>query len=324
MARSISAPVGAKGGNLSADVRTIQELLNAALANNKKFKASGIERLAEDGDIGPKTIAAIRAYQESVLGWRGNAADGTVQPNRTTWKSLNGNVGGSRGEQSSKDAAPSTMMAGYVMFKQGDYKSTSLGSGSLNVSGHGCALCTLTMAATAIGTSTKHWPKNLSPRDLTPPKANDIIKAAGGFNGSLLKMGVAAEALGMSYDEFGRTKDLKASAVSFIESNLAAGNPVAGHVDYKSSNVGDHWILIVSRNANATFDAIDPATGRLVKLTKAPMSSPNDPKGGPRTDAISKGVLFGWGQGGSANQLKYVVVRFGLLAPVGGGYCAAI
>jgi hypothetical protein len=323
MARSISAPVGAKGTNISKDVEVVQALLNAARLSNQKFKAAGVERLAEDGDIGPKTIAAIKTYQEKVLGWSGTAADGTVHPNRTTWKSLNGNIGSAPGEQASKEA-PSLLVAGYVMFKQGNYKSTALGSGNLNVSGHGCALCTLTMAATAIGTATKHWPKGLAPRDLTPPAANDIIKAAGGFNQSLLKMGVAAEALGMTYDEFGRTKDLRASDVAFIESNLAAGNPVAGHVDYKSSKVGDHWILIVDRHPNATFDAIDPATGRLIKLTKAPMSSANDPKGGPRTDSIKNGVLFGWGQGGSKSQMNYVVVRFGLLAPFSGGYSAAI
>jgi len=323
MARSISAPVGAKGLNLKADVRIIQELLNASRANNAKYKAAGIARLAEDGDIGPKTIEAISAYQLKVMGWTGDAVDGTVHPNRTTWKSLNGNVGGARGEATSKEVTPSTMVAGYVMFKQGDFKSTQLGSGALNVSGHGCALCTLTMAATAIATATEHWPKSLNPRDLTPPKSNDIIKAAGGFSGSLLKMGVAAGALGMTYDEFGRTSDLKGSDVSWIESHLAAGFPVAGQVDYKSSNIGDHWILIARRGPNATFDAIDPATGRLVKLTKAPMSSIGDPKGGPRTDAIAKGVLFGWGQGGSNNQMKYVVVRFALLAPLSGGYCAS-
>lgn len=323
MARSISAPVGAKGTNLSRDVKVIQELLNTARVNNAKFKTAGIDRLAEDGDIGPKTIAAISAYQKHVMGWQGDAVDGTVHPNRMTWKSLNGNVGSVPGEQSSKEATPSTMVAGYVMFKQGDFKSTTLGNGNLNVSGHGCALCTLTMAATAIGTATKHWPKNLAPRDLTPPKSNDIIKAAGGFTGSLLKMKEAAEALGMTYDEFGRTSELKGSDVSWIEHNLGAGYPVAAHVDYKSSNVGDHWILVVRRRSDATFDAIDPATGRVVTLTKAPMSSIGDPKGAPGLDSVLKGVLYGWGQGGSKSQMKYVVVRFGLLAPLSGGYCEA-
>jgi hypothetical protein len=327
MARTISAPVGAKGINNKPDVKVIQELLNAARENNSKFKAAGINRLKEDGDIGPKTISAISAFQEKVLGWKGAAVDGTVHPNRTTWKSLNGNVGSARGEQSSQDVCVLPMFAGYVMIRQGDFSSTQLGSGSLNVSGHGCALCTLTMAATAIGTPTTHWPKHLRPRDLQPPQANDIIKAAGGFSGSNLFMGVAAGALGMTWDEFGRDKfgrdkDLKASEVSWVDSHLAAGFPVAGHVDYYSSNIGDHWILIVQRRPDGTFVAIDPAYGQRVTLTKAPQSSLRDPKGGPRTDAIKKGVLFGWGQGGTSNQLYYVVVRFGLLAPLGGGYCS--
>jgi hypothetical protein len=324
MSRTISAPVGAKGSNLKSDVKIIQELLNTARTTNAKFKAAKIEALAETGDIEPKTIAAISSYQESVLGWRGNAVDGTVHPNRTTWKSLNGNVGGARGEQTSRDASPATTLGGFMMFKQGNYRTCSLGSGGLNIASHGCALCTLTMAATSIGTPTAHWPKHLRPRDLTPPQANDIIKAAGGFQGSNLKMGVAADALGMTYDEFGRSKDLAASDVSWIESHLAGGFPVAGHVDFKSSNIGDHWILIVQRRPDGSFDAIDPATGLLVRLTKSPASSMSDPKGGPRTDAIKKGVLYGWGQGGSRSQLNYVVVRFGLLAPLSGGYSSAL
>jgi hypothetical protein len=324
MPRAISAPVGAKGSNLKPDVKIIQQLLNSARTSNPKFKAAGIDALVETGDIEPKTIAAISTYQEKVLGWHGHAVDGTVHPNRTTWKSLNGNVGGARGEQSSADAAPATMVAGFMMFKQGDYRSCSLGNGGLNIASHGCALCTLTIAATSIGTATAHWPKDLRPRDLTPPQANDIVKAAGGFQGSNLKMGMAADALGMTYDEFGRSSNLGQSDVSWIESHLAAGFPVAGHVDFRSSNVGDHWILIVQRRPDGTFDAIDPATGRMVRLTKSPVSSMFDPKGGPRTDAIGKGVLFGWGQGGSRSQQNYVVVRFALLAPLSGGYSVAI
>jgi hypothetical protein len=219
------------------------------------------------------------------------------------------------------------MVDGYVMFRQKDFQNSKLGTGSLYISGHGCALCTLTMAATAIGTPTDTWPKGLQPAGLTPPQAGDIIQAAHGFDGSLLNMGAAANALGMTWNEFGRDKsgqlwDLKASHVAFIESHLAAGLPVAGNVDYKGSDAGDHWILIFRRRPDGTFDAVDPSYGDLVTLTKAPMSSPQDPKGGPRTAAIKKGVLFGWGLGGTKDQGKYVVTRFALLAP--GGYSAAL
>jgi hypothetical protein len=323
MGRFITAPVGAKGSNYTRDVKIVQQLLNTARVKSAKFKTAGIDRLAETGNIEPKTVAAINAYQQKVLGWQGAAVDGTVHPKGTTWRSLNGNVGSGWGEQPSRQVCEVPMFAGYGMIKQGHYRSTQLGSGDLNISGHGCALCTLAMAATAIGTPNKNfWPEGLLPRDLTAPKANAIIKAAGGFSGSLLNMPVAADALGMTYDEFGRKRKLKASDVSWIESHLAMGFPVAGHVDYKSSKIGDHWILIAQRRPDGTFDAIDPAYGKVVTLTKAPMSSVGDPKGGPRTDAIAKGVLFGWGQGGSKNQLNYVVVRFGLLAPLGSGYCS--
>ena len=107
--------------------------------------------------------------------------------------------------------------------------------------------------------------------------------------------------------------------MAIIMMNLRAGYPVAGHVDYKSSGIGDHWILIV-QNSRSEFDAIDPATGRLLHLTSAPASAQDGPPV-TRTENIMHGVLFGWGRGGSNNQQKYVVVRFALLAPASGGYC---
>ena len=322
--RQISAAVGVNGVNLEQDTRVIQVLLNAALESKPAFKASGIARLSEDGKCGPKTKEAITTYQRVVLGWSEQGADGTVSPNRTTWRSLNGNASGpitpsNPPSNESKRPGARPMFGGYVAFRQGDYGKVSLGSGSLNISGHGCALCTLTMAATVHGSPNKHWPKSLRPADLDPPAANAIIKAAGGFSGSSLFMAKAASALGMTYDEYGRTKTLVPADVGLIEAHLNAGFPVAGHVDYKSSAVGDHWVLIIKRYIGGTFDAIDPATGKLLNLTKHGTST--GPKAHqPNPQAVAGGVLFGTGMGGSSNQQKYVVVRFGLLAPAGGGW----
>lgn len=320
-ARGIKLAVGRNGRNLDRDVRVIQELLNAALERNPKFKESGFDKLKVDGDFGAKTEHAILKYQEKVLGWSGAHLDATVEPGRTTWKSLNGNVGSVSAIRKQVVARPATVN-GYQAFRQGDYSSVQLGSGDLRISGHGCALCTLTMAATTIGAPSAYWPEKMEPRNLTPPIVNDILVRAGAFSRSLLVMSKAANALGMSYDEYGRTEPATPDDVKLIELNLRYGYPVAGHVDYKSSGIGDHWILLVRRTAGTEFDAIDPATGRLLKLTSAPQSSMDGPRV-TRTTNIENGVLFGWGRGGSNNQQKYIIVRFALLSPAAGGLCTA-
>jgi hypothetical protein len=320
-ARSLKFAVGRKGSNSKEDVVVVQQLLNAARLKHAKFKESAAELDVKKG-YGPATEAAIAAYQEKVLGWSGAAVDGTVQPNKSTWKSLNGNVASPAKIKKAVEPRPTTV-AGYTAFKQGDYKSVGLGEGKLNISGHGCALCTLTMAATLIGTPTPHWHLSIDPADLTPPIVNDILRSAGAFKGSLLVMPKAAEALGMSYVEYGKAQPCTPNDVTLIATSLLAGNPVAAHVDYKSSGIGDHWILIVERTDSAEFDAIDPATGRIVHLTSAPRSAIDGPRV-TRTENIKNGVLFGWGGGGSSAQQKYVVVRFALLTPFATSFCAAM
>jgi Putative peptidoglycan binding domain len=84
MARTITAPVGRLGGvNRPADVKTVQELLNQVPST------SGGPRplLDPDGQSGPKTIAAIQAFQLHHFGWSG--ADGRVDPNGQTLAKLN-------------------------------------------------------------------------------------------------------------------------------------------------------------------------------------------------------------------------------------------
>ncbi len=71
----IGASVGARGRNVAADVRTIQEQLNALMP-------PGRTRLAVDGKCGPLTIGAIRSFQQVVCGMRN--PDGLVEPDRKT------------------------------------------------------------------------------------------------------------------------------------------------------------------------------------------------------------------------------------------------
>lgn len=73
----ISGSVGKGGKNKSADVETVQLLLNQNGANPE---------LEPDGDCGKLTIGAIEKFQKSKLGWK----DGRVDPGGKTWAALTG------------------------------------------------------------------------------------------------------------------------------------------------------------------------------------------------------------------------------------------
>ena len=77
---AIGASVGKGGTNELADVLVVQHLLNAWLA------ATGQRALPTDGDSGPRTIAAIEAYQARVLG--AAKPDGRIDPGGRTWDAL--------------------------------------------------------------------------------------------------------------------------------------------------------------------------------------------------------------------------------------------
>lgn len=76
---AIGASVGRGGTNALADVLVVQHLLNDWLA------ATNRPPLPTDGDSGPRTVAAIQAFQAHVLGGR---ADGRVDPGGATWTAL--------------------------------------------------------------------------------------------------------------------------------------------------------------------------------------------------------------------------------------------
>jgi peptidoglycan hydrolase-like protein with peptidoglycan-binding domain len=76
----ISESVGVAGANRSADVKQVQQLLNGFAARLQ------IQPLAEDGDCGPATRAAIKAFQQDVVGM--DIPDGRIDPGGRTWTSL--------------------------------------------------------------------------------------------------------------------------------------------------------------------------------------------------------------------------------------------
>lgn len=83
----ISESVGNNGANREADVREVQILLNATPTGE-----GGPDPVLDiDGWCGPKTIAAIRAYQQKQFGWQ----DGRVDPGKNTIGRLNATASGS-------------------------------------------------------------------------------------------------------------------------------------------------------------------------------------------------------------------------------------
>jgi hypothetical protein len=79
----IRKSVGKGGDNDENDVETVQELLN------KFTSLGGYSKLKVDGNCGPKTLAAIGAFQQKVM--KMNRPDQRVDPGRDTFKKLNEN-----------------------------------------------------------------------------------------------------------------------------------------------------------------------------------------------------------------------------------------
>jgi len=92
-ASSISGSVGKGGENKAADVKLVQELL----------KKKG-QNVAVDGDCGPKTIAAIKAFQQAEFGWQ----DGRIDPAGKSWKALSSSGSSSNASDSSSADAATT------------------------------------------------------------------------------------------------------------------------------------------------------------------------------------------------------------------------
>lgn len=78
--RDLSASVGKAGTNEPDDVFTVQMLLNHVDAGS----GGPNPRLQVDGLVGPKTIVAIKGFQQGQLGFQ----DGLVEPGKATFTAL--------------------------------------------------------------------------------------------------------------------------------------------------------------------------------------------------------------------------------------------
>jgi hypothetical protein len=290
--------------NLAADVMIIKELLNKALKDKPKFAATGLTPFVVDGSetgVGD----AIKKYQMIVLGWSSQRSDGRVDPNGGTWRSLNGNV-------ESAAAISLGSFGGYTCFRQGAFDMKLGNSTTETFAASGCAVTSLSMAATLLGHRTTHWPADIEPKDLTPPIVQTILRAAGAFQGAGVIFDKAIPALGMTlkagYGRFAETLD--GSEIVHIDVHLLSGKPVILHVDWSGGSGGDHFILCVSMNGDDTYNILDPATGGKMLMTSARQGVYTVNARSLEKDRET-GVLWGVkGMGNSANQTKYICTAF--------------
>lgn len=338
----IGCSVGKNGINRHSDTKRVQMLVNEHYLEQPAFQSEldgsvgGL--LVEDGKCGDRTITAIRSFQMIVMGKSAKWSDGLVEAGGQTWRALSGNVAINAivptyfNDDIAGIVGDALGNCGpYVPFSQSDY-GADLGFTSLydsdgdgvkdrvsTIATHGCLLCTLTMAATAVGARTQWWPAGLKPQNLTPPKANEILKKSGAFGTNYtLNTNTACPALGMDMDQYGHGTEIPPNSLDLIRGHIAGGNPVAAHVDYKKGDSGDHWVLITKAVGGGIieFEALDPAGGKEMYFHS--ISSLND-RYHYGTGGSRRGVLFGVaGTGASENQrrkqMDYIVQRFILLS----------
>lgn len=277
-APTLGQSVGKGGVNRPADVGLVQQRLADHILRHQGLRsafaaeADGLGFEAQ-GRCCARTILAIRLFQRVVLRWSDVMADGRVDPGRATWAGLNGNRGdglltaphppvrvlgpAAQGGQpataapAAKPANPPQSQSGPGYFGQSDkaHGATLIGNSTdKTISGYGCLLCSLTMAATWIGAQTKVWDTaghgTLLPAALTPLIAQDILRASGAFTGASLNAVTAAAALGMDAKDTGIGVALAADSATTVTTHLSAGRrAIAANVDYKGTSGGDHWVL---------------------------------------------------------------------------------
>lgn len=76
----IEGSVGAGGKNRMEDVKQVQAFLNAV----PDLSGGPLQRLDEDGEVGPKTLAAIKRFQRMQLGIEDGFEDGRIDPQGKT------------------------------------------------------------------------------------------------------------------------------------------------------------------------------------------------------------------------------------------------
>lgn len=115
---TITASVGYNGRNISSDVSVVQNLLNQKATN-----LQGFQKLRVDGISGPKTVNAIKIFQNQAAGFP--VPDGRVDVNGQTWKKLT-----SGPNVPAAPAPPAVKPGGYTYFYHADSSKVTLTYGT--------------------------------------------------------------------------------------------------------------------------------------------------------------------------------------------------
>jgi peptidoglycan hydrolase-like protein with peptidoglycan-binding domain len=268
-----------KMGMKGESVRWLQEQLNAAGAEPP---------LVVDGKMGPKTTAALKEFQASrgVAGDNGvfaaatrEAFDKETLMDPVQWKEVHkdalasgrtslGNADVNEGnlrrtQNESFRPYEGTIQNGVKPMSQGDYN-VRIGNSGKTIRQVGCMMTSFAMASTAITGN----------KDMNPARANDLIKSRGGFVGASLSTDRAANALGMRMvGRIGTHNSSPQQLQNRIDQSLQAGRPCVLGVDYRKGSGGtgngtgvDHWVTITGKNADGSYNCVDPAGGRTFTL----------------------------------------------------------
>lgn len=146
---------------------------------------------------------------------------------------------------------------GVIPLAQADSNAT-LGTGPKTIRQAGCLLTSMTMVSNAL-TGAKNG----------VDAANQIVTAAGGFDGNNMQIDKAAQALGMKL----ASRAPFSGDTSALDASLARGRPAVVGVDFKdgtSSSLGrtDHFIVVTGRAPGGGYTAVDSANGRSLTFSR--------------------------------------------------------
>ncbi|HEY4221579.1 MAG TPA: hypothetical protein VGO62_09555 [Myxococcota bacterium] len=148
-----------------------------------------------------------------------------------------------------------------------------LGNGSLSFGDAGCLETCTTMASDA-----------LAGTGFDPSDVNDIVKAAGGFSGSLLILEVAAAAVGLTAPDGERVHSGTGAQAdelrSTIDYALQNGGVCAVNVDHSASGPGQHWVLVHDVSGDA-YVAADPALAQEITIDRQSLIASSAWNGNP-------------------------------------------